>query len=498
MKKIIMCIVTVLLLSCESNLDQLNPNNITTETFFETEDDFLQALVTTYTPLRNPYGGYYNARSVEIRNYRGDDVVTRNDTEDCYQIYLFINSPENVTVQKMFDECYSGIYRANTILEKLEKADLSEVFTNQIRGETLFLRGLYYFILANEFKDVPLRLVGSQDPETFPIPKSSQSDVYAQVESDLQTAAGLLTVEPLNNGRATKGAAWAFLGKMYIYTERWVDAIRVLEPLTRSPYSYGLVADYKHTCDLEHEYNEESIFEITYQQVGSATDRWGTETVNTMMTSPLNRFFSAADCGGYDICNASEKLLNIMLSEPDKDGNYDIRAIISLAWDYPGCMYFNKPFTESISPVNQSKIFIRKNTYADYLDRDKAAESEFNEKAYRYSNVLLFLAEAYLKTGNKERAISYLNQIRNRANLNLLDSSTNETAVMNDIIKQRAIEFVREGERFYDLRRWGLLEQEIQSTTPERAGNFSRRYYYLPIPSKEIQTNPECIQAEGW
>lgn len=71
-----------------------------------------------------------------------------------------------------------------------------------------------------------------------------------------------------------------------------------------------------------------------------------------MMTSPLNRFFSAADCGGYDICNASEKLLNIMLSEPDKDGNYDIRAIISLAWDYPGCMYFNKPFTESISPVN--------------------------------------------------------------------------------------------------------------------------------------------------
>ena len=100
---------------CESYLDQVNPNKITTETFFETESDFLQALAATYTPLRNPNGGYYNARSLEIRNYRGDDVTVRNDTEDQYQTYLFINSPNNDFVSRMFEECYSAIYRANLL-----------------------------------------------------------------------------------------------------------------------------------------------------------------------------------------------------------------------------------------------------------------------------------------------------------------------------------------------------------------------------------------------
>lgn len=500
MKKNILVILLLFLLNgCEAYLDQINPNQITTDTFFKTEEDFNQALVSAYTPLRNPYGGYYNARSVEIRNYRGDDVIARNDTEDCYQIYMFTNSPENLTVQNMFQECYSGIYRTNMILEKIEEAAFLQIeYKNQIKGESLFLRGLYYFILATEFGDVPLRLKSSQSPQDFPLPKSTQKEVYLQVEKDFKESAELLPVKALNNGRATKGAALAFLGKLYIYNERWQEGISTLELLTKSPYNYRLMENYRYNFDLEHEYNEESIFEITYQKVGSATNRWGTEIANAMMTTPLNRFFSAADLGGYDICNASSKLLEIMTSELDKTGNFDVRAVSSLAWNYPDCIYFNKPFTENIKPVNQGKIFIRKNTYADYLNRDIAAESEFNEKAFRYSNVLLFLAEAHLKVGNKNNAIDYINQIRGRANLFQLEMNVDEEKVMEDIIKQRAIEFVREGERFYDLRRWNLLEEEIRKTSEERANNFTKRNYYLPIPSKELQTNPECKQADGW
>lgn len=65
-------------------------------------------------------------------------------------------------------------------------------------------------------------------------------------------------------------------------------------------------------------------------------------------------------------------------------------------------------------------------------------------------------------------------------------------------MQQRAIEFFKEGERFYDLRRWGLLEQELKAQDPIRFTNFNKRYYYLPIPAKEIQTNKLCIQNEGW
>lgn len=484
--------------SCESYLDQVNPNAITTETFFKTESDFLQALAATYTPLRNPRGGYYNARALEMRNYRGDDVLTRNDTETLYQIYLFINSPDNETAFSVFDECYSAIYRANLLLEKIDESDMTATFKDQIKGEALFLRGINYFFLATEFKDVPLRLKASQKTEEFALAKSTQSEIYSQVETDLTNAAKILPLTALNNGRASKGAALAYLGKLYIYKEQWTEAITTLEPLTKSPYTYSLTTNYQDNFDLEHEYNSESIFEIGYAKIGAATNRWGKEDANTMMTTPMNRVFACGDLGGWDICNASPKMLDIFLSEPDLTGDSDIRARDGIAWNYPGCVYYLKPFTTGVSVANQSKIFVRKYTNCNYVTKELAPESEINIRAFRYANVLLYLAEAELNSSHNSIAIGYLNQIRKRANLKLLDETANAVAIMNDIIKQRSIEFFCEGERFYDLRRWGLLESEIQNSTTERAANFTSKFAYLPIPSKEIQTNSLCLQDSNW
>ena len=484
--------------ACESYLDQVNPNRITSDTFFLTKSDFEQALAATYTPLRNPNGGYYNVRTFELRNYRGDDVSVRNDTEALFQIHLFLNSPNNVNAADLFDECYSAIYRANLLMEKIQESSMSSDFKNQVMGEALFLRGIHFFFLALEFKDVPLRLEGSQKVEDFPLAKSPQTEVYAQVETDLRQAIELLPVVAPDLGRATKGAALAYLGKMYIYTEQWEKAISTLEPLTKSPYTYGLVENYLHNFNMDNEFNKESVFEVAYQKVGAATGRWGEETMNAMMTSPLNRIFGCGDVAGWDICNGSPKMLNILTSERDKNGDYDIRARVGAAWNYEGCIYYTNPFTETVKPANQGKLYIQKYSYSHFNNVEIVPESEINMRAYRYANVLLYLAEAELKRGNGTKAVDYINQIRQRANLNLLDSSSSTGAIMDDIIKQRAIEFFGEGERFYDLRRWGVLEQEIKNSTSERAANFTMKFAYLPIPSKEIQTNPLCTQAEGW
>ena len=500
MKKAIILFLMAMtaLTGCDSYLEQLNPNKITSDTFLKTEDDFLQALAAAYTPLRNPYGGYYNIRTLEIRNYRGDDVSVRNDTEDLYQIHLFINSPNNGVSAYLFQECYSSIYRANSLLAKIEESKLSDDFKKQIKGEALFLRGIHYFFLALEYKDVPLRLVGSQAPEDFPIAKSSQSDIYLQVEKDLKQASDILPLKALNNGRATKGAALAYLGKLYIYMEQWDKAISTLEPLTKSPYTYKLTENYYDNFDLEHEYNSESIFEVAYQKVGAATDRWGEEVMNAMMTTPMNRVFACGDVGGWDICNGSAKLLELLTSELDKEGNFDIRARSGAAWNYPGCQYYLKPFLNTVKPANQGKLYIQKYTYSPNLDKEIVPESEINVRAYRYANVLMYLAEAELKKGNMAQAVTYINQIRQRANLHVLEAGASREKVEKDLIQQRAVEFFCEGERFYDLRRWGMLEQAIKGSTAERAANFTMKFAYLPIPSKEIQTNPLCTQTEGW
>lgn len=500
MKKTILSFLVIILAftSCDSYLDQLNPNKITSDTFLKTEEDFLQALAAAYTPLRNTYGGYYNVRSLEIRNYRADDVTVRNDTEDLFQIHLFINSPNNSYSANLFQECYSSIYRANSLLEKIQSSKLSDDFKKQIQGEALFLRGIHFFFLATEYKDVPLRLIASQAPEDFPIAKSSQNDIYAQVEKDLKQASGLLPLKALNNGRASKGAALAYLGKLYVYMEQWDNVISTIEPLTKAPYTYKLTDNYYDNFDLEHEYNSESIFEVAYQKVDAATDRWGEESMNTMMTTPMNRVFACGDAGGWDICNGSARLLEILTSELDKDGKFDIRARSGAAWNYPDCNYYLQPFLKTVKPANQGKLYIQKYTYSPYLEKEIVPESEINVRAYRYANILLYLAEAELEKGNTAKSIAYINQIRQRANMKLLNASASRETVEKDLIKQRAVEFFCEGERFYDLRRWGILEQTIKNSTAERAANFTMKYAYLPIPSKEIQTNPLCIQTEGW
>ncbi|MFV0553552.1 MAG: RagB/SusD family nutrient uptake outer membrane protein [Mangrovibacterium sp.] len=288
------------------------------------------------------------------------------------------------------------------------------------------------------------------------------------------------------------------MGRLYVYTEEWNNVISCLEQLTKPPYAYSLTKDYFDNFDLEHEYNSESIFEVAYQKIGAATGRWDQETANTMMTTPMNRTFASNDVGGWDVINCNEKMLDILTSELDRDGNFDVRTRVGVAWNYSGCIYYMNPFTETVTLTNQSKIFIRKYTYCNYLEKEKVPESEINVRAYRYANVLLFLAEAELNTENKTKAIGYLNQVRERANLNLLPLDSTEEEVKQDLIKQRAIEFFCEGERFYDLRRWGLLEDEIKKIGGDRAASFQQKHYYLPIPSQEIQTNKLCEQSLEW
>ena len=162
--------------------------------------------------------------------------------------------------------------------------------------------------------------------------------------------------------------------------------------------------------------------------------------------------------------------MDYFLEEKDKDGNFDYRARSSVAWDYEGCMYYLKPFREKFAEDRWNTYWILK--YQNWNTAESEADppmSCINERAIRYADVLLLLAESYLR-GKQDlpMAIGYLNQIRERANLNPYSGAQTYEAVFNDLERQRAIEFFVEGERFYDLRRWGLLEKRMQTCNEVR------------------------------
>lgn len=503
-----LCVAT----SCSDKLDQTNPNNATEETFWQNETDFTKAITTCYTPLKVPLnGGYYGTRGVMLRISRADEVDFRNDISEVYQAYNFTNSDGNSLVQGMFFQFYNGLYRVNTTLQRLdEKADLlSSDFIKSSKAECLFLRAMYLFNLGKEFKDAPLRLTASQLQSTFPLEKSTQKEIWDQAIADLEAAAPDLPMTPSMKGKPTKGAAYALLGKIYLYEEQFDKAISVLEPLTKSPYTYKLCADYRWNCDEDHEWNQESIFELPMEDVGG-TDVWSNgETNNTRQTTSRAEEYAAPEVGGWYEANPTKQMFKIMTEEKDKDGNYDYRARVSIAWDYDGCMYYLKPFRQAFDQSRWSTIWLLKYQNWDKSEiEDPTPKSMINERALRYDGVLLELAECYLRSTtqqNLQKAVSYINMIRERANLNDYSGSMDQQSIFKDLVKQRAIEFYVEGERFYDLRRWGLLEETMKTCSETRYKQLmtgktgsTNKYYYYPIPSAELQTNTLCTPSEGW
>jgi starch-binding outer membrane protein, SusD/RagB family len=485
--------------SCQDKLDLTNPNQLTSATFWRTPNDFSKAVTSCYTPLKNWNGGYYGTRGLMTRISRADDIEFRNDINEIYTMHRFTNDPNNAVAQNIFYQFYNAIYRANSILKEIEGKSFDAGFIKGIRAEALFIRGMYYFMLAREFGNVPLRLDASQDPATFPIAKSPQADIYAQAAKDLQAAAGLL---PLTNaiGKPTRGTANAYLGKLYVYTQQWAEAKSVLEPLTKSPYTYHLVDDYTWNFDEAHENNTESIFEILYERVGG-TDQWDNgEGANSAQTTTIAVEYAAGSVKGWFEAWPTQKMMDIFLKEKAANGKADYRVLTSVAWNYPGCMYYMKPIQQVLNPTELSSYWIIKySNSATRTEESADVASAINERAMRYADVILLLAECELETGSPGNAIGYINQVRTRGgNLSAYTGATDAAAVKQELIHQRAIEFFKEGERFYDLRRWGLLEQELKSQDPIRFANFNKRYYYLPIPAKEIQTNKLCIQNEGW
>jgi hypothetical protein len=126
----------------------------------------------------------------------------------------------------------------------------------------------------------------------------------------------------------------------------------------------------------------------------------------------------------------------------------------------------------------------------------------------RYDGVILNLAECYLRSSdrqNLQKAISYINMIRERANLDDYSGIMSKDSIFGDLEHQRAIEFFVDGERFYDLRRWGLLDERIKTCNSVRYKQLetgktgdTNKYYYFPIPSAELDANSLCTASEGW
>jgi hypothetical protein len=464
--------------SCTKFVD-FNPQEnyeITADNYFKTAEDYQKMTIGVYSPMQWLWAVPVIGEIASDNSVSGGENATDNiplQQIDDYQIVA-----NNGQLTEIWKACYEGINRANYLEEN--KAKLEFTGKTALYGEVYFLRAYYYFELVKMFGGVPLfttKRLSVGDSKKFQ--RANKADVYTQIENDLIEAIKALPVTNSQQGRATKYAAQALLGKVYLYQDKFTEAAAMLENVVTGPFS--LVTNYGNIFLQAGENGSESVFEVQYSNASPFYD-WsnpgrgqGNLAVqicgirNLTGTSPYASGWSTnlptANLAAAFDAGDTRKAVTVLDIEAYKTANAGMNITYMVA-PYKNTGLYNQKY---LPRVGQTSGQVELN----YLN---------NYRAIRYADVLLMAAEANNRMGtpNDVKALDYLNRVRDRAFGDILHRSTaTGTALKTAIWDERRLELGMEGQRFFDLVRTGQAASKI-------TGWVANKNEVFPIPQAEV------------
>ncbi|GAL81148.1 putative outer membrane protein [Algibacter lectus] len=468
--------------SCgDSYLEEVDRYSIDSESYFNSETDYYNALVGAYDLLQSTYLNVILGEIASDNTLCGGESAT--DVVAWQQIDDMIHTPVNAELKKLWEWMYAGVNRANFILEFQDKTDFEG--KEIILGEAHFLRAYYYFELVKWFGDVPLKETRFVLGDETSVPRSPATDVYALIEADLKYAVDNLNYTAPQVGRATKGSAQALLGKAYLYQNKFTEATTVLDQLiTEGPYD--LVSDYDTIFETDGENNIESVFEVQYSDAEGA----GFECLQCSEGNVAVGFNGIRNYTGPTFDSGFS--FNVPTQEVvDEFEAGDLRKDVAIldieAWATANNATYGEG-NEHTGYFNR-KYIARK---GDLNTGDQNLTNPNNYRAIRFADVLLMAAEAYNRGEiSDSKAQGYLNRVRERAFGTANDVTSTGATLTDAIAHERRVELVGEGHRFFDLVRTGR-GAEIDGFTAGKNEVF-------PIPIEEIQfSNGNWVQNDNY
>ena len=500
--------------SCNNEfLEPPNENELSPDTFWQSADDARKAIVGAYSPLSTVFG--WGRMMILHTVYRSDVVDPYANQGVITDASNFSVNPNFARLNEIWGEFWKTIFRTNLILENvptIEDANLSQEERNGILGEAHFLRAFQYFYLITMFRNVPLLTQPPVGLEEITAAPADPAAVWELIIADLQQAQSLLPAqwEGDNAGRATPGAATSLLGKTYLYRAGIENnpgdfALAATEfKKVIDGGGYALVPDYANNFNAAGENNEESIFEIQFDNNGLS---WGADNPETLRAAAWEPDMAPppfTSQGGFEI---NDWAFDAFLETPTTDGNVDPRTFSTFIWNYPGAMIYQETFDDAYAT---NLDFVGGRKYLDFETPDKPLSdfgfagfpSVINWRVIRYADVLLMYAEAENEVNGPSAAVfDALNRVRQRASMPEL-SGLDQEALREAIRGERVLELSLEGTRYYDLLRWGLIPERFVDNPAFRANTGGVFYQsgreYLPIPQSEIATNPLYPQNPGY
>lgn len=452
-------------------VSQQNGNN-----FYRTAEDMKNALSSVYGALQ--YGGLYYSSMHIIGDLRSDntEITNPNAGADMQAVDMFTNNAVNSISSTTWNGHYQGIQSANIVINKIDAVSMDETLKARYKGEALFLRALMYFNLVRVFGDVPLVTAIINNPEEgYKYGRENTAKVYEQIIADLEAAEQSLPYEftGADIGRATKGAAMAMLGKVYLTQKNWPLAVQKLKEVidAAAQTKYQLIASYAGLFGAANENNRESIFEVQFKK-GAAGEG-----------SPFTNQFAPIGSGTAVVSVGNPLGQNIPTD--DMSNAYE-------AGDLRKAASMRNSYVLSGNTVNHNYIIKYAGVPAANLDNDN------NWIVLRYADVLLMYAEALNETGYVAdgTAFTCLNLVRTRAGLASKTSSNTDVSLQLPdqasfrlaVEQERRVELAFEGHRWFDLVRTG------RALTVLAPLGMQADHVLFPVPQSQIDINPEVIK----
>lgn len=553
--------------SCKKEFLNLQPQGELTEGQLTTQDGVEGLLVGAYSLLNGNVNGTYGNYGAAPSQWLFGEVASDNahkgssvgDQPPMNAIEQHSPTSTNDNLSNLWDRCFEGIQRCNNtlkILANLQSGNGSAKFADarakEIQGEARLLRAHYYFFLVRVFKLVPY--VTEATSGTF-VP--NDKDIYPNIVYDLQFAvANLSTTKPKNQkGRVDKYAAQAYLGKVFLYQKKYPEAYDLLNAvilakpdLTTMPYADNF--------DITKEDGPETIMSVQHS-VGTDGTGGDNGNVGDILNFPYGN--TPINCCGFfqpsiDLANSFKVDIAGL---PLLDGSYRTNPYKS-DFGLTGSAKDNYVVDKTLpfDPRIESTIGRRGVPYRDWgimagdtWIRDASNGGPFvavkntieaaqitsgtapgttnvtglNVNLIRLGDVYLMAAECAVEKGDLPRALALVNIVRARAakitpqqvngapaaayKVSAYTSFPNDTYARNAVRFERRLELAMEGHRFFDLVRWGIAKQTLESYFSFEGGYFDylkgisieSRDEYFPLPQDQIDRSKGTLkQSPGY
>ena len=510
------------LLSACTDLDQTPLSSIEKNDFYQTEADLQAALYGVYqilsdNDLAGEMYGIYNTEMIFFNDLQSEYARRGTaNSPDIAEIGNFAITPTNTFVVSTWLVHYTGINRANVLIDKAEaNTAISDRVRAAIVGQAKFLRALYYFDLVRYYGDVPLVL---HDGEGEGQPRTATDKVYEQIVADLKAAEGIPAGYSSLPSVASAGAATALLAKVHLvwaqsdteYSQAHQRELfgQAVAYASKVEGKYKLLDRYCDNWSVDKKLgNAELIFTVEHK-FGINRNVIGRCVLSTGFTNDKQPVIAALDNSLYDLFDANDQRRDASVTkrlyDPFTGHWFDFDRI---------------RFRKYIDTIEMAKYS------APYISGQNTSSS-----VLRYAEVLLIKAEAENElNGPSANVYAMLDKVRTRVGMPAVDQSKYNTKdKLRELIRrERGSEFAGEGLRRADILRWtsnGKMVAEtvlngplnritgtintsatdptmravVSGSSKVEDRTFQTFNRYLPIPQQNISDNPKLEQNPGY